>query len=131
MAIRIFPALISGGTGVVHGLARRNDVAQGRANPDGSSAEGRWPLALMLEGAAFAGGIVGDIMRFTPDITEPLIYGGAVLLGDRGGHAIGATVGAGRLGAVPYYAHAAPSAYHPYAAAPAVVREEERPVVLG
>lgn len=132
MALRIFPTLISGGTGVVHGLARRNDTAQGRANPDGSAVNGRWPLALAVEAVAFAGGIAADMMRFTPDITEPMIYGGATLLGDRGGHAIGATVGAGRLAAVPYYAPVGPgSPAYAYRAAPAVVREEERPTVLG
>jgi len=107
MAIRIFPIGIAGGTGLIHGIARRNDVAQGRANPDGSPMPGRFPLALILEAAAFGGGIVADIMRFTPDISEPLILGGAALLGSRGGSMIGATIGAGQLAAVPYYAPAA------------------------
>lgn len=107
MAIRIFPIGIAGGTGLIHGIARRNDVAQNRANPDGSPMPGRFPLALVLEVAAFGGGIVADIMRFTPDISEPLILGGAALLGSRGGQAIGATIGGGQLAAVPYYAPAA------------------------
>ena len=113
MAIRIFPIGIAGGTGLIHGIARKNDVAQGRANPDGSSMPGRFPLALILEAAALGGGVVADIMRFTPDISESLILTGAALLGDRGGNAIGSTVGAGAMAAVPYYGQAAAQVAQP------------------
>ena len=106
MAIRIFPIIIAGGTGVVRGLARRNDVAQGRANPDGSALPGKFPLAMVIDVAALGGGVALDLMRFTPDISEPLILAGSALLGDRGGHAISAQIMAPQY-ASPYYAAAA------------------------
>lgn len=134
MALRIFPTIISGGTGIVRGLARRNDVAQGRAMPDGSPMGGRFPLAMVIDVAAFGGGIALDLMRFTPDITEPLIYSGAAFLGDRGGNAIGGQIGspAPYAAAIPYYGgnrgSAAPAAA---VASPALRETEKRPVVLG
>lgn len=136
MALRIFPTIISGGTGIVRGLARRNDVAQGRANPDGSSMAGRFPLAMAIDVAAFGGGVVLDLMRFTPDITEPLIYSGAAFLGDRGGNAIGGQIGSPSpmRAAVPYYGGNGGAVAQPYAgpvASPALREREKRPVVLG
>ena len=133
MALRIFPTIISGGTGIVRGLARRNDVAQGRANPDGSSMAGRFPLAMVIDFAAFAGGVGLDLMRFTPDITEPLIYSGAAFLGDRGGNAIGGQIGSPAMAgaAVPYYGRGAAAAPAVVTASPALREVEKRPVVLG
>lgn len=134
MALRIFPTIISGGTGIVRGLARRNDVAQGRANPDGSSMAGRFPLAMLIDVAAFGGGVALDLMRFTPDITEPLIYTGAAFLGDRGGNAIGGQIGmpSPYAAAVPYYGGGnRGGAAAPATAAPALRETEKRPVVLG
>lgn len=88
MALRIMPMTISGGAGLLHGFARKNDVDQGRANPDGSAVQGMFPFSLILEVALFGGGVVLDMMRFSPDMSEPMVYSGAYALGDRGGNAL-------------------------------------------
>lgn len=93
--LKVFPTLIAGGVGVAHGVAAANDVQNGRANPDGTAIAGHYPMATLIEVGALVGGIAGDIMRFNQDITEPLILGGAALLGHRGGKMLSAQTGAG------------------------------------
>lgn len=119
MAIRIFPNVIAAGVGVVHGVVRRNDVAQQRANPDGSAISGKFPLAMVLEVGALLGGAAADTFRVSPDLSEPLMLGGAALLGSRGGNFLGGQAGFPAVSRPAYTA-----------ARPAFVPTEKRPTVL-
>lgn len=83
--IKIMPNVLAGGVGVIDGVLLSNDIDKARANMDGSAIEGEFPWSTMFEAAAFIGGAGLDLMRWSPDITEPLMYGGIALLGSRGG----------------------------------------------
>jgi hypothetical protein len=102
--LKVFPTLIAGGVGVAHGVAADSDVANGRANPDGTAIAGHYPMATIIEVGSLVGGVGLDIMRFSPDISESLILAGAALLGHRGGKMLGHMTPPAPMLAAPYWA---------------------------
>lgn len=105
MAINIFPTAVALGEGGLDGALRNSDQKNGRANPDGSMITGKFPWALGYEIALLAGGALADIMRMSRDLSEPSLYLGAGLLGQRTGHALaqGATITTPHAFATPYW----------------------------
>lgn len=127
MPLRIMEVAVGGGAGLVRGFTRKSDITNHRSNPDGSAMPGKWPYHMLLDGVLFAGGIVADMMRMSPSISETLIIAGSVLLGDDAGFRL-----SGELPAGPAFAFA--PAYAPAAAryaAPAVVTNQSQPNVFG
>ena len=136
--IRLVPIALTGGLGGVDGIVRRMDVnaTEPRANPDGSAVEGKFPFSVLFEGLLAFGGAGLDIMRtFSTDITEPVIYAGATLLGQRAGNFVGKMSEEGAIPgqmAVPYYGgNGARAVAAGGWGAPALARQEERQYVFG
>lgn len=76
MAVRIFPNIVAGAAGGVDGLLHRSDVDNGRVSQ-------MKQYSTWAEAAYFLGGAALSLMRFSDDITEPLMYSGAALLARR------------------------------------------------
>lgn len=132
--LRLFPNAVAAGAGLLHGVAAQNDreAEPPRMNPDGSLIENKWPLSLGVEVLALVGGAVGDMMRISPDLSEPLVHGGAFALGSRAGAAASRSMGSSGYVAGYYSPRAVPFRGDGHAvAAPALVRSEDRISVLG
>lgn len=79
--VRVFPHIIGVAAGGVDGALEVNDIRHGRV----SNAR---QYSTWFEAAMFGGGLVLNLMRFSPDVTDPLTLGGVALLGRRGGMAL-------------------------------------------
>jgi hypothetical protein len=79
--IRVFPMVIEAGLGGVDGALQVADLRAGRITNTRQ-------FSTWFEAAALLGGIALDLMRFSPDITEPLELGGLFGLSRRAGVAL-------------------------------------------
>ena len=128
--IKFVPITMTVLAGGADSLIRRNDVEKGRANPDGSAVDGEFAYAAVWEALLAFGGIGADMMRaLSPDITEPLIYAGTTMLGQRGGNFVSTQV----ISPTPMLASAQPyyGGGNNARAAAALGKQEERQFVLG
>lgn len=80
--VRIFPIVIGAAAGAVDGALQDSDIKHSRVSNTKQ-------FSTWFEAAAFGGGLLLDLMRFSPDVTDPLIFGGIFGLSRRAGMALG------------------------------------------
>lgn len=104
MAVRIFPIMIGAAVGGVDGALYDADVKHARTTNTKQ-------YSMWFEAAAFGGGLLMELMRFSPDITDPLTLGGVTLLARRAGISLSGGLPAGTTGyalPMPHYAAVRP-----------------------
>lgn len=79
--VRVFPMIVGAGVGGVDGALEVADLRAGRVT--NTRQYSTW-----FEAAAFGGGLLLNLMRFSDDITDPLTFSGLALLSRRAGKAV-------------------------------------------
>lgn len=80
MAIRIFPLMLDAAVGGIDGILQEADNTATVPRTANLKQYSTW-----FEAAAFGGGLLMSLMRFSDTITDPLTMGGLALLSRRGG----------------------------------------------
>lgn len=110
MAVRVFPLIIDVAVGGIDGFLQEADNTAAVPRVANTKQYSTW-----FEAAAFGGGLLMNLMRFSEDITDPLTFGGLALLSRRTGLTLAAASRKPAAYAVPaeYAAPRAPFMYGP------------------